>query len=336
MKSKDFISRNVVLPLPTKANPKVYLAVGSSKIATLSFSLYNPFSSKGKVLKWLAKLLFEKFNRFSLLLLPVVKNNHSDFIKYIEEQLGAEFISSVYIATANDKVVLQLIKKDEIYGYLKFPLTKIGIERLENEKKAIDIFSEKSMVSSLLYSGSYKGIPFIIIENIEGQISELSKQDYLKLIPLFYKNNTFKLREHPRVIAILKELKLANLRDLESWLWNIIKISELYYKEVYEHGDFAPWNIIQTDTGLVPFDFEYFEETGLEYMDELKYHHQIETLLNLKEGEQLIDSISSKINIPDFKILYQIFLIKEILRKIKIKESVENEKILLNIISGKR
>lgn len=335
MNTKDFISSNVVVSLPTKSNPKVYLAVGSAKTANLSFSLYNPFSRKGKVLKWLVKLLCVKCNGLALCLLPVIKNNKSEFIKHIEEQLGVEFICSVYIATAKDKVVLQLIVKEEIYGYLKFPLSEIGKERLENEKKALGIFSKKNIISNLLYSGCYNETPFIILDNIEGKISKLANQDYLKLIPLFYKNNTYKLREHPRVLSILSQLKLANLIDLESKLSSIIKKSEITYKEVYEHGDFAPWNIIQTNNGLVPFDFEYFEENGLQYMDELKYHHQIENLLNLKEGEELIDSISSKINIPEFIILYQIFLIKEILSKIKINESVEIEKTLLRIISDK-
>lgn len=332
MNTKDFISKNVVFPLPTKANPKVYLAVGSSKIANLSFSLYNPFSNKGKVLKWLTKLLCVKCNRLALLILPVLKNSHSDFLKYLEEQLGKEFISSVYIATAKDKVVLQLIIKEEIYGYLKFPLSEIGKERLENEKRALDILSKKNIVSSLLYSGCYNGTPFIILDNIEGKISKLTNQDYLKLIPLFYKSNVYKLREHPRVLSILSQLELANLTELESRLSSIIKKSEISYKEVYEHGDFAPWNIIQTNNGLVPFDFEYFEEIGLEYMDELKYHHQIETLLHIKEGVSLIDSISRKVNISDFEILYQIFLIKEILRKTKINESIVCENTILNMV----
>jgi hypothetical protein len=105
------------------------------------------------------------------------------------------------------------------------------------------------------------------------------------------------------------------------------------YREVYEHGDFAPWNIIQTNTGLVPFDFEYFEEIGLEYLDELKYHVQIENLLKAKTGLELIDSISAKVNISEFQIMFQIFLIKEILTKTKGNESIGLEESLLQLLA---
>ena len=33
------------------------------------------------------------------------------------------------------------------------------------------------------------------------------------------------------------------------------------------HGDFAPWNLITHNNKVTPFDFEYFEETGLEFLD---------------------------------------------------------------------
>ena len=58
-----------------------------------------------------------------------------------------------------------------------------------------------------------------------------------------------------------------------------MKLSEVNYLEVYEHGDFAPWNLMVTEKGIIPFDFEYFEEFGLEYLDEIKYHFQIEHFL---------------------------------------------------------
>ena len=207
--------------------------------------------------------------------------------------------------------------------------------RLQNERKAIEILSKTDLVSSLLYTGNYKSTPFIILKNIVGSIGELEGQDYLTLIPAFYKEKSYELRVHPRVISLHKKLQEANLLGLAGSLSKLTETSTLKYKEVYEHGDFAPWNIIQTSEGLVPFDFEYSEEVGLEYLDELKYHFQIEHLLNAKNGNTLIESIAAKVNIPDFKTLIQIFLIKEILMKNKVNESVDFENSLLHIIANK-
>jgi hypothetical protein len=145
-------------------------------------------------------------NKIAILLMHTIKKQPSDFVKYLENELGVKLTSSVYIATAKDKVVLQLIRDNEIYGYLKFPLTPIGKLRLQNEKKAIEIFSEKNVVSKLIYSGSYKTMPFIILENINGAINELINEEYVLVLKSFYKVNSFKLKDHPRVLSLSKQL----------------------------------------------------------------------------------------------------------------------------------
>ena len=86
------------------------------------------------------------------------------------------------------------------------------------------------------------------------------------------------------------------------------------YKEVYEHGDFAPWNLIRTAKGTVAFDFEYFEEKGLQYLDDIKFYFQEQRLLEGKRDRDLVDAIRLKVPTEEFDLLFRIFLIKELCR----------------------
>ena len=91
--------------------------------------------------------------------------------------------------------------------------------------------------------------------------------------------------------------------------------SKKEYRLVYEHGDFAPWNIVKVKDDYVPFDFEYFVEDGLEYFDLIKYYYQIGNLLEKKTNDELKKYIYSKIKFDEIEIIYELYLIKENIMK---------------------
>lgn len=315
MKSKDFISSNFVIALPNATDPKVYLAIDSVKLASLSFLLYNPFSFKGKVFKWVFRTLCVHMNWLAKMVLPKVEFEESVFIQYLNNELKKEFTSSVYIATAKDKIVIQLIADKAIYGYLKFPISPIGITRLKNEQLAFETLSKKGLVSNVLFYGNYNSIPFIILKNLEGIIGQISNDEKRVVLDSFKKEHQFLLKNHPRINSLQKKLQIAQFDDLTITLQTLIETSKIHYKEVFEHGDFAPWNLIRTKKGLVPFDFEYFTENGLEHLDDIKFHYQVEFLLKGKRGTNLINAISEKVEVAEFHIIFPVFLVKEILIK---------------------
>ena len=329
MESKDFLAAKYVVALPNATNPKVFLAIDTVHLATLSFLLYNPFSLKGKLFKWVFKFSCIHFNWLAKIVLPKVQFEESNFIKYLNKKLKKQFTSSVYIATAKDKIVIQLIADNAIYGYLKFPISPIGISRLKNEQLAFETLSKNGLVSSLVYKGSYNRVPFIIVPNIEGSIGEISENEKDIVIDGFKKEPHYLLRNHPRIILLKNQLQEAKFDDLNNLLQDLIQASQFHYKEVYEHGDFAPWNLVRTKNGLVPFDFEYYTENGLEYLDEIKFHYQIESLLKGEKGINLIQAISKQVDVPEFNIIFPIFLIKEILIKNETSEDLSYEFELL-------
>jgi hypothetical protein len=323
----NFTSNNNYIYLPTKNNPKVMLSIDNKIIKNNSFKLYNPFSNKAKIFKTILKNLcnFQFIcNKLS------EKKSNSQFIKYLNKKFNKKFISSIYIATEKDKFVLQLQSDNTIFGYLKYPLNKIGKKRVLNEKKAIEIFSNLKIIEKYLLFDYFENTPFLVLKPLEGEFSIYDKKEILIILEKMKRDKKFQLKNHPRIEKIKNSLK--NNLDLKNRFEKIIDNSVESFQLVYEHGDFAPWNIIKKKNKLIPFDFEYFEENGLEYMDMIKYYYQIGKLLKKYKNYNLVKFIFSHFNIPEKEILFQIFIFNEILRKIEENKSYNEELNLLKIV----
>ncbi len=312
MNATNFFSFNSYLYLPTKSNPKVALAIDNTPLAQNSFRLYNPFSDKAKLLKATYKIAFTSFNKISKIILKPKYQKQSKFMHYLEEKLGYEIISSLYFATARDKVVLQIQTKEaQIVGYIKYPLNNLGLKHLYNEKKALETLSSKGIVENYSVYDTFQETPFLLLKPLEGLIDIVEKEKVEKLLNKFKLNQRYTLEEHPRVQQIKKKLIEMKMNDSLSFLKKICINSSRSYSLVYEHGDFAPWNIVQVKGEYIPFDFEYFIEDGLEYFDLIKYYYQIGSLLESKDGNELKNYVCTKIDINDIEHIYDLYLIKE-------------------------
>ena len=330
----NFLSKGVYIKLPPSSNPRVYLAVNSKRDVKFSFKLYNPFSCKANLLKSVMLFFYSHFYTLAKVLLPCINVRDSLFVSFLNKTLNTNITSSLYIASAKDKYVLQLTDNSGIVGYLKFPINDLGKERLINEEKAISILSSKGIIPKAVLKDSFYGTNFLILKNLEGSIEKITQEEYKTLLSLFKKEYKYRLENHPRIINLRNQLINYDLSQYSEKLSTIISRSSKEYFEVYEHGDFAPWNLMKTKIGIVPFDFEYFEEDGLEYLDEFKYHFQIERLLNNKNGKSIIKSISKVITIEEFTLFFNIFLFKEILTKKKEQSSYDFEISVLKILNN--
>ena len=312
----NFLSSNAYLYLPSKKNPKVILAVDDAKITQNSFQLYNPFSKKGKILKKISR--FASLYAHPFMNLFTTQAIQSNFISYLEKKLQSKLVISVYIGTILDKVVLQLQTKEaHVIGYIKYPLNEIGYKHLQNEKKALEVLSQLNIVEPYIFYDKYQSTSFLLLPEIKGTIGIVEKRDVLQILSSLKCDTSYLLSEHPRVISLQKKLKKTQMFDLYTLLNDTIKISTKRYSLVYEHGDFAPWNIIKIENSFQAFDFEYFTEDGLEYLDLCKYYYQIGKLLENKKDEGLIDYVFENISVEEKIIVFKIFLIKEIVESLE-------------------
>lgn len=335
MNINDFLSENKYLYLPTKSNPKVALVIDNSSYSKNSFKLYNPFSKKAKLFKSVAYILVTKLNILFNITAKEKKEN-SSFIKYLEKKLNSKIISSIYFATLKDKVVLQLqTPESKIIGYLKFPLNKIGLVHINNEIEAMDILSKEGIIKAALFVDIYENTSFLLIEELNGQIDLIEKNNLVAILNTFKRNEFYLLNAHPRIKQLKIDLEKNKLDQYLNILTNIENNTILKYKLVYEHGDFTPWNIVKVGNDFIPFDFEYFVKDGLEYLDLIKYFYQVGKLLNQLNNEDLILFIKQEINIQEIEELFKIFLIKEILKNIIENEDYLFDENILNLLEKK-
>jgi len=327
----NFFSGGDYVCLPSKGHPRVILAVDSRSIAANSFDLYHPFSVKAKVYKfvvaWFSRLSLRFFKRcFS-----AVYEKKSGFISWLEVVVGTPLISTVYVATDKNKVVLQLQDYDsEILGYLKFPLNIAGYEYVENEARAIDVLSDLGVVEKYLHKSSYEGAPFVLLKPLKGVMKRHSHETVLGVLSRLSKGRAFCLKDHPRFLSLYNKTVFQGFREYSNMLDEICQCSNTRYELVYEHGDFAPWNLIDVEGNCIPFDFECFVFDGLQYMDLIKYYFSIGKLLKKFTGERLFRFVRNKVNIDEFYGIFRIFLIKEIVESLGGSESSVIEIELLN------
>jgi hypothetical protein len=326
-------TENKYLLLPTKKNPKVALNIRNRKAAINAFKLYNPFSIKAKLLKYFFFFLTYLSPFYVKKIFSKVIDDKNALIRHMVNELQEDVIPSFYYATNKDKVVLQLqTLEGDIVGYLKYPINEIGLLHIENEEKAIQILSDKKIVHNYLLQGEFHGTPFILLSPLEGHIGLIERQSLEQLVLKFRKDGLFLLGKHPRIKTLEQNLKSVNLTEYVQILASTIQESTTQYACVYEHGDFAPWNIVNAGGQLIPFDFEFFVNEGLEHLDMIKYYFQVGTLLQNKSGKELISFVHFNIHIDEFFCLFKIFLIKEIYNKTIHNEGYEFELDLLSIL----
>jgi hypothetical protein len=273
--------------------------------------LYNPFSLKAKIFKNIYKI----FNFYKC-----EYKNKGEFIEYLESKFNKKLISSIYIPTQKEKFVLQLQNNKEILGYVKFPINKLGMERVRNEINAYRLLNRLDEIMTI---DEFDDKRFIILKPLNGKSRIFSKNEIQLILKEFERNESFYLFEHPRIKELLKKIEDLSLKTV---LYEIIKNKSKKYQLVYEHGDFAPWNIVQTDKGLKTFDFEYFVKDGIECFDLIKYFFQIGRLLKKISNKELFSFLYK--NTGCEKTIIFLFLIKEII------EGNFDKKEFFNIYKG--
>lgn len=319
MKDIDFTSNDKYILLPTIKNPKVYLLV-ENEFKMNSFKLYNPSSFLGKLLKEIA-YNFPIFN--------IIKTEKSDFVNYIESYFKKEIHTSIYKATDKDKIVLQLQNKNEIVGYAKIGITSNGNKRIENEIYALEVLKDIVTIN-ILWKSQFKKYNFFIINEIKGNIIQLDKTVIFDLLNKLKRNESFLLKDHPRYLKMLTEIKSHNNSNKYLKLLEKLDYNKSYHL-VYEHGDFTEWNIISNNTDVVLFDFEFFVYDGLEYMDLCCYYYSKELYIKHTNINEIINNVLKEIGKECFDI-FVLFIINRIFVRQDFGFNYEIEEKIIDIL----
>jgi len=308
VKDIDFFSSNKYIALPSKQNPRVLLALGTHAENIVSFQLYNPFSLKARFLKKIA---------YHAPFFNIVAKDKSEFITFLEGRLGQKITSSVYYSSCKYKVVLQLQSKGLVIGYLKLGITEQGNEKVQNEYNALSIL-EGDIAPKVIDSGEFEEHFFILIEPIKGIQKKPSRQDLNILLSELEHSSSkeFKLSNHPRVLSIKKRLVDCNMKEYLVQLEKIVAYDKSNYSLVYEHGDFAAWNMQYTDSNYRLIDFEFFEENGIEGMDLCKFYYTNDLYINNTPLNKVANRVLNNLD-ANLKSIFFIFLLNEVLIRLE-------------------
>lgn len=334
---RDFFSEGRYFNLPIIRN-RVSLFMDNPKLFKTSIKLYMPSSKKAIIVKGLIESLNTYFPK--ALFLFSIKYGKGKFIDFLEKKYKKEIVSSIYYPTISDKLVLQLITLDgNIFGYMKIGTQVKGNEKVLRELNAINILTNETNLLNkgyLIDKGKYNDFDYIILKEIEGKNNNLTISALSKIFNELNKGKLFLLKDHPNFIELLENTSKLKQKELNEVLKQILNISNKKYSLVFEHGDLAPWNIFEDlDGNIKLFDFEYFENNGLEFMDKFNYYYQTGILLKKMKYQELFEFLKIKIQIEEFYIMFAIFLIKKIISKIKEESNYNQELDFLKKVSKK-
>ena len=330
----DFYSEAKYISLPPfKSKKRAALAIGPGNIFNKSFKLFTPHSSKARILK---KLVYAALHIPGLKPLIGKNKKKGNFIKHFEKKLNKPLVSSVYYPTINDKLVIQVIDRNtsEVLGYAKVSNTKTGTDKIETEKKAITKLSQlkgfEYLKNHLLAQETSNNYTYIFLRPIEEANESFSFQDIQHVTKNLLKRKKQPLQEHKRIKLIEDQLNSNGLTTLCEVLKAEVAQSNLQYFQAFEHGDLAKWNCFKAEGVLQLFDFEYFEEDGIEYLDLINYLYQEYKLLNKLTPPSIYINIKNSINLPEFHIIFLVFLCKLAAQQVSEKQDITYEKKIID------
>jgi hypothetical protein len=200
-----------------------------------------------------------------------------EFVSDLLPQLDSATIL-VGASNAIQKVTVQLRDdKNKVLGYLKYVEQDVARSRLRHEHYVLRSLP-KGIGPEVLKCGRLGDGEALLISPLQGNKlpetlapSEGTSDFLMSLVT----SSPVAVETHPWVLRTLeRETKSADLQD---WFE---ALAGRYWPITVQHGDFAPWNLVQKPGGEVrAYDWEYGTLEGFPYLDLVYYMLQTAALI---------------------------------------------------------
>jgi hypothetical protein len=186
------------------------------------------------------------------------------------------------------KVTAQLRDKNgEVLAYLKYAEKEAACRRLYQEHYMLSALS-KGIGPEVLKFGTLGHGKALLTAPIPGKLLPVTlppnkgTKDFLTSLAIT--PPTF-IEAHPWVRSIRKQ-RSSNEIELDTW---IEALANRHWPVVIHHGDFAPWNLLQSPKGTIrAFDWERGTLEGFPYLDVVYYILQVSNLLHRKAPAEAV------------------------------------------------
>lgn len=307
--SQEQPDTQIYLALPSPANPRVILPLGSRRLIRAAWQVHNTAAPLNRLLRFIALALSPLLSLLrSRRVYPtaIFRNLLKDLQSALPQVPFSQI--SLYVGTfgsANQKLTLQLMDDDgTIFGYLKLAGQKSpAAAYLQNEMRAMAFLSKQELSglgfpvqSRLLPLGNYLALYQEAVftgaktcgyrltpQLLQGALELARATQNSKGLSEFYKTKK----------AELKALNLpVSLRDLLQQ--SLQRLAEQAVPTVAVHGDFVPYNLKIRDGKLIAIDWEFFRERGLPLHDLLGFVFQGNIYIFKKKPKEFVQKILNR------------------------------------------
>lgn len=219
--------------------------------------------------------------------------SHSDNTEFLEflrlSDLGV-VIPVIIIGTPGptQKLTLKLYdQSQQVVGYLKFGESPICRQRLQQEENMLRTLPV-GLGPKFIKSGSIGNGWGLLITPVPGNPMSPylpSPKSVWRLLTSLIQKEAFAIDKHPRIVQLMKQSP-----EVEKWL-SVLK--KYQWPICYEHGDFAPWNLLQHHRKLCAIDWEYGHIEGFPFFDIIYYYTQVAWLVYRWSPEKTLMKLKS-------------------------------------------
>jgi hypothetical protein len=265
--------------LPSRQAPKLYFPGGTFSQRFEMSSLYPAFRP------WAVLLRYAMRARAGIGLGPryEIAAGSWEFGEFISSCLPSATNVVVLVGTPSpsQKLIVQVWDERGVIGFAKYGEKPAAIGRLEHERIVLDVLP-KAVRPQVLKHGTFLDGHALVLEAVHGRFAPASPIVPVrerKFLERLERGKPLELAAHPwsqRLRADHGDQADSLLEHLSCRTWPF----------AYQHGDFAPWNILRTVDGDVAVDWEFGSAEGMPLIDAAHYALQVAGLVERKSPSQ--------------------------------------------------
>ena len=278
------LTHSTVYAVPNRANPRL-LFPGHGIMQRWRYSgLYPAFRNTAKAYRWVmrARAALKLVDQLPAIPAP------SGLKAFVQDCIAADISSGVVLIGAPgpaQKLVVQFWGDGKVLGYMKYGKTSTARSRIEREYAVLSGLAPNLGPRPLKFAQFADGVAMIMSPICGKQLpaslsSAFSAKGLLDRMTLGVENS---VHEHPWINRLSERYGNVSLPWLDA-------LSGRTWPVVFQHGDFAPWNIFQDKSGILrAIDWEYGDLEGFPYIDRSFFVLQVGRLMNRWSPERAKD-----------------------------------------------
>ena len=260
--------------LPPGESPRLLIAAESPLERWRLSALFPAFRLPAKLRRQALRVT----STLGLLPTHVVPDHSPELHDFVAAHLPDVTASALLIGTDGpaQKLVVQFWRGDRIVAYLKYAEKPKAVDRLLRERVILGQVPE-GLGPRVLQAGPLFDGQALLLEAIPGRTLvaiERPPNDAIALLDSLPKGEPREVGDHPwlRAIATYGELSIERY---------LAVLADRPWPTVFQHGDFAPWNLVRGPDGVLrAIDWEYGVVDGFPHLDSVHYTLQVGLLVH--------------------------------------------------------